>query len=127
VRDDNDEHPEKQSPPRDLTEFGIVRVDNDEHPEKQYSPREFTEFGIVRDDNDNKFRKHLLPMETTDFGSFSFLRLPQFSKQSSGREQIASGNSNVSIEQFKIFSSPFVILIFSDIGQSDFGYFLNRY
>jgi hypothetical protein len=127
VRDDNDEHFLKQPSPRDLTEFEIVRVDNDEHPQKQLFPREFTEFGIVRDDNDDKFWKHLLPMETTDFGSSSFLRLPQFLKQSSGREQIASGNSNVSIEQFKIFSSPFVILIFSDIGQSDFVYYLNQY
>jgi hypothetical protein len=32
VRDVNDEHPEKQYSPRELTEFGIVRDDNDEHP-----------------------------------------------------------------------------------------------
>jgi hypothetical protein len=35
VRDDNDEHPEKQEFPKDWTEFGIVRDDNDEHPKKQ--------------------------------------------------------------------------------------------
>jgi hypothetical protein len=94
-----------------------VRDDNDEHPEKQLTPRELTEFGIVRDENDVQFLKHLFPMETIDFGSFKFLRLRQFSKQLSGREQISSGNSNVSIEQFKIFSSPCVILKFSDIDQ----------
>jgi hypothetical protein len=80
----------------------------------------------VRDDNDVQSLKHLFPMETTDFGSFNSLRLQQFWKQSSGREQISSGNSNVSIEQFKIFSSPSVILIFSDIDQSDFDYYLNQ-
>jgi hypothetical protein len=31
VRDDNDEHFQKQPFPRDSTEFGIVRDDNDEH------------------------------------------------------------------------------------------------
>jgi hypothetical protein len=31
VRDDNDEHPEKQHFPRELTVFGIVRDNNDEH------------------------------------------------------------------------------------------------
>jgi hypothetical protein len=35
-----------------ITEFGILRDDNDEHSEKQLHPRESTEFGIVRDDND---------------------------------------------------------------------------
>jgi hypothetical protein len=29
-----------------------VRDDNDEHPEKQENSRELTEFGIVIDDND---------------------------------------------------------------------------
>jgi hypothetical protein len=124
VRDDNDEHRQKQPSPRELTEFGIVRDDNDEHPQKQSSPRELTEFGIVSEDNDEQSLKHLFPMETMDFGSFNFLRLQQFPKQSSGKEQIVSGNSNVSIEQFKILSSPFVILIFSDIEQSDLDYYL---
>jgi hypothetical protein len=41
VRDDNDEHPEKQPSPREVTEFGIVRDDNDEHPEKHEFPRDF--------------------------------------------------------------------------------------
>jgi hypothetical protein len=40
VRDNNDEHPEKQLFPRDLTEFGIVIDNNDEHPEKQPFPRD---------------------------------------------------------------------------------------
>jgi hypothetical protein len=31
MRDDNNEHPEKQELPRELTQFGIVRDDNDEH------------------------------------------------------------------------------------------------
>jgi hypothetical protein len=35
VIDVNDEHPEKHSRPRDVTEFGIMRDDNDEYPEKQ--------------------------------------------------------------------------------------------
>jgi hypothetical protein len=35
VRNDNDEHSEKQPFPRELTEFGIVKDDNDEHPSKQ--------------------------------------------------------------------------------------------
>jgi hypothetical protein len=81
----------------------------------------------VRDDNDEQSLKHLPPMETIDFGSVNFLRLPQLLKQSSGREQIAYGNSSVSIEEFKISSSPFVILIFSDIDQSDFDSYLNQY
>jgi hypothetical protein len=97
VRDDNDEHPLKQPSPRELTEFGIVRDDNDVHPSKQYLPRELTEFGIVRDNND----EHPL-------------------KQSSGKIQIASVNSNASIEPFKMISFPFMILKFSDIDQNDF-------
>jgi hypothetical protein len=35
MSDNNDEHSEKQSFPRDVTEFGTVIVDNDEHSEKQ--------------------------------------------------------------------------------------------
>jgi hypothetical protein len=45
LRDDNDEHPLKQLPPRNFTEFGIVRDDNDEHPEKQRSGKEQIAFG----------------------------------------------------------------------------------
>jgi hypothetical protein len=51
-----------------------VRDDNNEHPEKQYSPRELTEFGIVRDDNDEQSLKHFFPMKVMDFGSVNFLR-----------------------------------------------------
>jgi hypothetical protein len=98
VRNDKDEHPEKQQSPREVTELGIVRDDIDEHPPKQPNPRELTEFGMVRDDNDEQFLKHLFPMQTTDFGSVNFLSMSQPSKQSSGREQIISGNSNASIE-----------------------------
>jgi hypothetical protein len=79
-----------------------VRNDNDEHPSKQLSPRDLMEFGIVRDDNDEHSLKHL-----------------------SGRKRIESGNSNVSIERFKMMSSPFVILKFSDIDQNDFDYYFS--
>jgi hypothetical protein len=75
-----------------------VRDDNDEHPEKQELPRELTEFGIVRDDNDEQSLKHFFPMKAMDFGSVSFFSFLQPSKQLSGRKQRASSNSNVSIE-----------------------------
>jgi hypothetical protein len=57
VRVDNDEHPQKQRVPKELTEFGIVRDDNDEHSLKQLCPRELTELGIVRVDNDEHPQK----------------------------------------------------------------------
>jgi hypothetical protein len=81
-----------------------VKNDNDEHPKKHSRPRELTEFGIVRDDNDEH---------------------PE--KQRYEKAQIASGNSNVSIERFKMISSPFVILKFSDIDQNDYDYYFSHY
>jgi hypothetical protein len=80
----------------------------------------------VRDNNDRQFLKQFLPMEAMDFGSVNFLRWWQFSKQLSGREQMASNNSNVSIERFKMASLPFVILKFSDIDQSDFDHYFSQ-
>jgi hypothetical protein len=34
MRDNNDEHPDKHSHPKNVTEFGMMRDDNDEHREK---------------------------------------------------------------------------------------------
>jgi hypothetical protein len=123
VRDDNDEHPEKQSYPRESIEFGMVIDDNDEHPEKQELPRDLTEFEIASENNDEQFLKHLSPMEATNFGIVNFCNWPQPSKQPSGKERIISGNSNVSIDWFKMMNSSFVILKFSTIPQNDFDYY----
>jgi hypothetical protein len=56
ISDNKDEHPEKQSFPRDVTEFGITSDDKDEHPAKQLLPRDATEFGIISDDKDEHWQ-----------------------------------------------------------------------
>jgi hypothetical protein len=85
-----------------------------------------TEFGITRNNNDEQFLKHSFPMEVRNFGSVRFFSWSQPLKHRSEREHIESGNSNASIERFKIVSSPFVILKFSDIEQNDSDDYFNQ-
>jgi hypothetical protein len=118
VSDNNDEHPLKQPFPRDTTDFGIASDNNDEHSLKQSFPREVTEFGMMSDNSDEKFSKHFFPIEWTEFEMISLFNSQQLSKQWSGKQLTATGNSNDSIDWFKIVRFPLVILKFSNIKQN---------
>jgi hypothetical protein len=52
-----------------------VRDDNDKHPEKQSSPISVTEFGIVSDDNALKSLKHSVAIEATEFGTIKLFNI----------------------------------------------------